>query len=48
MQCMGNDSTSIRIDKDVRDRLKERGSKGDTYNDIIEELLDETEGEGKE
>lgn len=35
-------NTSIRIDPGVRDRLKERGTKGETYSDIVERLLDMT------
>jgi predicted DNA-binding protein len=38
-----SDDTSIRLDKRVRDRLKARGSKGETYTEIIDRLLDETE-----
>lgn len=37
--------TSIRIQKDIRDRLKDRGKKGETYNEIIERLLDQTADE---
>lgn len=35
--------TSIRIDPDVRDRLKARGAKGETYSEIIERLLEATD-----
>lgn len=40
------DTTTIRIETDVRDRLKERGVKGETYSDIVVRLLDATEEEG--
>lgn len=33
---------NIRIDPTVRERLKARGQKGETYSDIIEQLLDAT------
>lgn len=33
-------STTVRIDKETRKLLKEAGSKGQTYNDIIRELLE--------
>lgn len=35
-------NTSIRIDSEVRDRLKARERKGETYSEIIDQLLDET------
>jgi len=33
-------TTTILIDKKVRDQLKEFGKKGDTYNDIIKKLME--------
>lgn len=37
--------TSIRIEFDVRDRLKARGRKGETYSEIITHLLEATADE---
>ncbi len=31
-------NTTISISKDVRDKIKEFGNKGDTYDDILERL----------
>lgn len=31
--------TTIRVTKDTKERLRKRGSKGDTYEDIVVELL---------
>ena len=31
--------TTIQITEETREELKARGKKGDTYNDIIQELL---------
>lgn len=36
---MGKDTTTIQISKAVRDKLKELGKKGETYDEIIERLL---------
>ncbi len=33
-------TTTVRIDKETRELLKEAGSKEQTYNDIIRELLE--------
>jgi len=33
-------TTTVRIDKETRDMLKGVGSKGQTYNDIIREMLE--------
>ena len=33
----------IRLEKETRDRLKEFGKKGDTYDDIMVQLMDEAE-----
>ncbi len=37
------DSTTIKVKNTTRDRLKKRGMKDDTYDDIIQLLLDSTE-----
>jgi transcriptional regulator len=34
-----DDVTTIQISKSIRDRLKEMGKKGETYNEIIDKLL---------
>jgi hypothetical protein len=36
---MGNDGTTIRISRGLRDKLKELGKKGETYEAIIERIL---------
>jgi hypothetical protein len=36
---MAKDVTTIRISTDLRDRLKKLGTKGETYDEIIERLL---------
>ena len=36
---MAKDATTIRISTDLRDRLKKLGTKGETYDEIIERLL---------
>ncbi|GFO96341.1 hypothetical protein ig2599ANME_0529 [groundwater metagenome] len=36
---MEKDITTIQISKSLRDRLKELGKKGETYDEIIERLL---------
>lgn len=36
--------TTIPLQKETRDRLKELGSKGDTYDDLINQLIDHYEG----
>jgi len=33
------DITTIQISKEIRDQLKEMGKKGETYDDIIKEIL---------
>jgi hypothetical protein len=37
--------TTIPVTKDVRDRLKRYGMKGETYNDILKRLMDEVDYE---
>jgi predicted CopG family antitoxin len=41
---MAKDATTIRISTDLRDRLKKLGRKGETYEDIIERLLEKALG----
>jgi len=36
---MAKDLTTIRVSTDLRDKLKELGKKGETYDEIIERLL---------
>lgn len=36
---MAKDVTTIRISTDLRDKLKKLGTKGETYEEIIERLL---------
>ena len=36
--------TTIYIDERVRDKLKDMGKKGETYNEIIERLIGEKDG----
>ena len=33
-------NTTISISKDIRDKIKEFGSKGDTYSDILDKLYE--------
>lgn len=40
-----NDITTIPIQKDTRDKLKELGMKGETYDDIINRILENIEYE---
>ena len=37
---MSQDGTRIPVSTDTREELKSRGSKGDTYNDVVQNLLD--------
>ncbi|HDN51109.1 MAG TPA: hypothetical protein ENG06_04970 [Thermoplasmatales archaeon] len=39
---MGN-TTTIQVDKEIRDTLKKMGGKGDTYSDIIRRLIKKVE-----
>jgi len=41
MDCMGK--TTISIQKKTRERLKEYGVKGDTYDDILNKLMEEVD-----
>ena len=36
---MGKNATTIRISAELRDKLKELGKKGETYEEIIERML---------
>ncbi len=38
--CITMPTTTVRIDKKTRDMLKEVGSKGQTYDEIIREMLE--------
>ena len=38
------DGTVIQVSKTTRDRLRKLGRKGDTYDDVIRQLLDRAEG----
>jgi hypothetical protein len=40
-----SEATTIPVTKDVRDRLKKYGMKGETYNDILKRLMDEVDYE---
>lgn len=40
MGIMGHMVTTISLKEDTKRRLEERGSKGDTYDDLVSELLD--------
>ncbi len=40
-----SEATTIPVTKDVRDRLKKYGMKGETYNDILKRLMDEVDFE---
>jgi hypothetical protein len=35
-------TTTIQVTPETRDELKKRGKKGDTYDDIIQELFEKT------
>jgi hypothetical protein len=34
-----NDATTVKLSQSTKERLRERGQKGDTYEDIILDLL---------
>lgn len=40
-----SEATTIPVTKDVRDRLKQYGKKGETYSDILKRLMDEVDYE---
>jgi hypothetical protein len=39
--------TNVRLRAETRDRLKLRGAKGDSYDDIVVKLLDDSEKDVK-
>ena len=39
------EATTIPVTKDVRDRLKQYGMKGETYSDILKRLMNEVDYE---
>jgi predicted CopG family antitoxin len=40
-----SETTTIPVTKEVRDRLKRYGTKGETYSDILKRLMDEADYE---
>jgi predicted CopG family antitoxin len=40
---LAKDATTVRISTELRDKLKKLGVKGDTYEDIIQRLLERAE-----
>jgi len=40
---MAKDITTVRISTELRDRLKKLGAKGETYEDVIQRLVEMTE-----
>lgn len=40
-----SEATTIPVTKEVRDRLKQYGKKGETYSDILKRLMDEVDYE---
>jgi len=42
IETMGN-TTTIQVEKEVKDILKKMGRKGDTYNEIIKRLIKRSE-----
>jgi transcriptional regulator len=38
---MAQDRTSIKLSKEVRDRLKAQGQKGESYDELVDRLIDE-------
>lgn len=43
MKVLDNTFTTIRISKTLKNRLNKISSKGETYNDILEKLLNESQ-----
>lgn len=39
---MTQDRTSIKLSKEVRDRLKAKGKKGESYDELVDRLIDHT------
>lgn len=42
---MDQEYTTITLPKETKEKLKQRKAKGQSYNGLIQELLEETEGE---
>jgi len=42
MQEENEEITTIKIKKSVVEKLKQKGKMGDSYNDVIEQLLEES------
>lgn len=38
---MTQDRTSIKLSKEVRDRLKAQGKKGESYDELVDRLIDQ-------
>ena len=45
---MAKDVTTVRISTELRDKLKKLGSKGETYEEIIERILKIAEENGED
>lgn len=41
----GGDPTTVQLSHETKNRLEERGSKGDTFEEIIVDLLEQTEND---
>lgn len=39
---MTQDRTSIKLSKEVRDRLKAKGKKGESYDELVDRLIDQS------
>jgi len=42
-----NDITCLRVTRTTRDKLAKRGSKDQTFDQIVNELIDESSGESQ-
>jgi len=42
-----NDITCLRVTRTTRDKLAKRGSKDQTFDQIVNELIDESSGENQ-
>jgi SOS response regulatory protein OraA/RecX len=45
---MSKDVTTVRISTELRDKLKKLGTKGETYEDVIQRLLEIAEKNKRE
>jgi len=45
---MAKDVTTVRISTELRDRLKKLGVKGETYEDVIQRLIELAEKNARE